>query len=56
MADAAFYREFNLSHTELWSAVRRGRKHAEYLPLLRTANDDARRYSLMKANWGDPIC
>ena len=56
MEDRLIYREFNRSHTALWTAVRRGLKHAEYLPLLRRANDDERRYSLMKANWGDPIC
>jgi hypothetical protein len=49
------FAEFNRSHTALW-LFRKGRTYAEYLPYLRRANNDARLWTVMLRNWGDPVC
>jgi hypothetical protein len=49
------FAEFNRSHTAL-SLAMAGQTHAEYLPQLRRANNDARLWSVMLREWGDPIC
>lgn len=51
-----FYQAFNRSHTDLYLAIGRGLKWAEYLPLLKRANNDSRLFSLMRRSWGDPLC
>lgn len=49
------FREFNRSHTAL-GLSRKGRTYAEYLPDLRRANNDARLWTVMLREWGDPVC
>jgi hypothetical protein len=50
------HRTFNASHSALWGAIRGGLTHAEYLPLLRRANNDERLFGLMRREWADPVC
>ena len=52
----ALYGTFNASHTALGCAVHGGMKWADYLPLLKVANNDSRLFDLMRREWGDPVC